>query len=69
MRKVDFVIIVILFNCNIVGPGLVSGQKNGGGSSAGVEIFTQEVYRGMSNYTSVFKATIQKELGFCIVDV
>ncbi|CAJ1979273.1 unnamed protein product [Sphenostylis stenocarpa] len=53
-------------------PKLVFGQDSGGGgggTGAGIEIFAQEVYRSMSNYTSVFKKAIQKELGFCVVDV
>lgn len=75
IRKVSFVTIVVLLSCT-VGPRLVSCQKNknagGGGSaagSAGAEIFTQTLYKSMSNYTSVFKGAIKKELGYCITDV
>ncbi|KAG5146008.1 hypothetical protein JHK84_031551 [Glycine max] len=48
--------------------GLIFCQKSGGGGG-GLEIIAQEVYRSMSNYTSVFKSAIKKELGYCIVDV
>ncbi|XP_061362484.1 ABC transporter G family member 28-like [Gastrolobium bilobum] len=67
IRKVDLVIIVVLISF-IVGPGLVSCQNKGSGG-AGVEIFAQQIYRSMSNYTTVFKAAIKKELGYCILDV
>jgi len=81
-RKVPFVIVVVLISF-ILGPKLVFGQSTGGGAGAGgaggagaggvggagLEIFTQEVYRSMSNYTSVFKKVIKKELGYCVVDV
>jgi len=72
-RKVPFVIVVVLISF-IVGPKLVFGQTTGGGGgggggSAGLEIFAQEVYRSMSNYTSVFKKAIKQELGYCVVDV
>lgn len=66
-RKVPFVIVVVLINF-IVGPRLIFCQKSGGGGG-GLEIIAQEVYRSMSNYTSVFKSAIKKELGYCIVDV
>lgn len=68
-RKVPFVIVVVLINF-IVGPRLIFCQKSsGGGGGGGLEIIAQEVYRSMSNYTSVFKSAIKKELGYCIVDV
>ncbi|CAJ2654476.1 unnamed protein product [Trifolium pratense] len=74
IKKHDFVvtIIVVLFICTL-GPQLVSCQKNagdGGSSGTGLEdIVAKEMYRGLSSYTNVFKATIKKELGYCIVDV
>lgn len=71
-RKVDFVIIVVILTC-IVGPLRVSCQDKGGGGGgggAGIQIFAQELYRtSMTNITKILKATIKKELGFCIVDV
>ncbi|XP_027348257.1 ABC transporter G family member 28-like [Abrus precatorius] len=66
-RKVAFVIVVVI--SYIVGPWPVSCQQSGSSGGAGVEIFAQEMYRGMSNYTYVFKGAIKKELGYCIVDV
>ncbi|KAL2328579.1 hypothetical protein Fmac_022006 [Flemingia macrophylla] len=39
------------------------------GTGAGFEIFAQEIYRSLSNYTTLFKSAIKKELGYCIVDV
>lgn len=66
IRKVsNFVTIVVVLSCIVVGPGRVSCQNN----NAAVQIFAQELYNSMKSYTSVFKSAIKKELGFCIVDV
>ncbi|RDX74320.1 ABC transporter G family member 28, partial [Mucuna pruriens] len=60
------------------GTGTDAGVGVGGGAGGGVggppdgvgmQIFSQEIYRGMSNYTTVFKGAIKKELGYCIVDI
>lgn len=70
-KNVALVIIVVFFSC-IEGPRLVSCQKNGAGSGsggAGMEILAQQMYKAMSNYTSIFKSAIKKELGYCILDV
>nr|KYP37548.1 ABC transporter G family member 28 [Cajanus cajan] len=63
--KVPFVVVVVLISI-IVGPRPVFCQSSSG---AGFEIFAQEIYRSLSNYTTLFKSAIKKELGYCIVDV
>ncbi|XP_019448781.1 PREDICTED: ABC transporter G family member 28-like isoform X2 [Lupinus angustifolius] len=75
IKNVAFVIIVVVLS-SIVGPLHVSCQSNndgdsdGDGGGAGVQILAQELYRAsMTNITKILKATIKKELGFCIIDV
>ncbi|KAL1323610.1 hypothetical protein HN51_033897 [Arachis hypogaea] len=76
LGKVNFVTIVVVLTC-IVGPAS-SQTAPGGGAAAGggtglpneaaVQLFAQEMYKSMGSYTNVFKDSIRKHLGFCIVD-
>ncbi|MED6184984.1 ABC transporter G member 28 [Stylosanthes scabra] len=71
------VTIFVVLSC-IVGPtSSQPGPGTGGGPGAGanglpneaaVKLFQQEMYKNMGGYTKVFKESIKKQLGFCIVD-
>ncbi|MED6212598.1 ABC transporter G member 28 [Stylosanthes scabra] len=70
-RKV--VTIVVVLSCIVgptssqPGPG-AGGGANGVPNEAAVNLFAQEMYKSMGGYTKVFKESIKKQLGFCIVD-